>query len=97
MNKLSSFIRTYQSLMDTQSLEVEQQTRRYLVPLIESGVTNINLSKVTAHEVFMWVSYQDKRWPVLLVPSFHGMEVKIEGKDANVKSQLAKLITEAFK
>jgi hypothetical protein len=97
MQKLSSLIRNVQSMRSTGSDQHMHHVRRALDPLTENtGISEVGIVRATAHEVIMTCNAGRNKRTVRLLPTFHGVEVKIDGQDDGSKASISKVFKEAF-
>lgn len=66
---------------------------KLLSPLVdETGISQLEVAEVTHHKIRLFCHYNKASWRVNLIPSFNGVEVRIDGRDYDSsKTKLAKL------
>lgn len=63
----------------------------------DTGISQLHLDGATAHQISMFCQLYGVSWRVRLLPTFHGLEVKIDGKDFNgAKAFISRTFRKAF-
>jgi len=75
-----------------------KQIQAILSPVItNTGISNLNLSNASGHKIEFTCKVNDKFWNVRLLPTFHGLEVKIHGQDIlNSKALISRVFRDTF-
>ena len=98
MKTLATVIKGFQSMKATRTDEHLPMLRVILAPITaDTGITELHLSGATAHQISLFCHLHGVLWRVRLLPTFHGLEVKIDGKDFNgSKALISRTFRKAF-
>jgi hypothetical protein len=98
METLAQVVKAFQSEKATKSGEHLPLLQAILAPVTQdTGIGKLYLSNATAHKIDCLCEVNSVLWSVRLLPTFHGLEVKIHGKDyKDSKALISKVFREAF-
>lgn len=98
MGKLSIVVRYFQSWKATNSVDVQRQIINMLSPLTSNtGVSNLTLTEANQHQVKLSARYHNVQWVVRLIPTFHGVQVMVDGRDRNgAKKEIAAIFKQHY-
>lgn len=93
MEKISTLIKAFQAYQATGSPENMLTIKEIVSKIpVDTGVV-----RATAHRVDLEVVYRGQIWDLRLLPTFHGVEVKVLNKDfGGAKSELSKFFRDTF-
>lgn len=96
MKKLYGLVTAFQSHKDNPTHEKVEAISEILAPVVEQGVEVLEVIYATHHKIILMVTFHGVLWRVRVLPSFHGVELKVDGTDNGSKAELSRIFREAY-
>ncbi|MDP1615449.1 MAG: hypothetical protein Q8L68_06600 [Methylococcales bacterium] len=97
-NKLSEAVKNHQYWQATGDGTAKTNVDKIFSPLSTgTGISDVRIEEINQHRINLLVRYKGRNWSVMLMSTFHGIQVMVKGNDTNgAKREIAQVFIKEF-